>query len=109
MLAVGALSRAEVHGNAVLNDLILFQDFVENAQRPPAVDHEIFGYNFKPIHNGAAGQYMLVMRDSQPDSDSVVCVSIKPICRHIQDSIEVSDAGSRVITRLDSQHRRVGN
>src|SRR6202041_1739913 len=88
MLAVGALSRAEVHGNAVLNDLILFQDFVENAQRPPTIDHEIFGYNFEPIHNGSTGQNMLVMGDSQPDADSVVCVSVEPICWHIQNSIE---------------------
>src|ERR1700721_1178452 len=92
MLAVGALRRAEVHGNAVLNDFVLFQDFVENAQRAPAVDHEIFGYNFEPIHNGLAGQNMLVMGDSQPDADSVVCVSVKPICWHIKDSMEAPGA-----------------
>src|SRR6202451_4082753 len=78
MLSVGALSRAKVHGNTVLNDFILFQDFVENSQRAPTIDHEIFGYNFEPIYNGSAGQDMLGMRNSQTDSDSVVCGTGEP-------------------------------
>ena len=64
MLAIGAFRRAEIHRDAVLHHFVLFQNLIEDAQRASAVDHEIFGYDFEPIHDGLARKNMMVMRGS---------------------------------------------
>src|SRR5260370_22356627 len=51
-------------------------------QRPPAVNHEVLGNNFKPVHHRLARQYMLVMRCAPLDSDPVLRQPIKPIRWH---------------------------
>src|SRR5580704_5924214 len=82
MLAIGTFGRTEVHRDAVLHDFVLFQNLVEDAQRAPAVNHEIFGYDFEPIHDGLTGKNVVVMRGAQTDPDSVVRVAVKAIGRH---------------------------
>src|SRR5580704_284648 len=84
MLAIGALGRAEVHGDAVLHDFILFQNLIEDAQRSSAVNHEIFRDDFEPIHDGLARKNMVVMGGTQADPDSVVRVAVKAIGRHLR-------------------------
>src|ERR1700684_2779096 len=82
MLAIRAFGRAEVHRDAVLHHFVLFQNLIENAQRASAINHEIFGYDFEPVHDGLARENMMVMRGAQTDPDPVICVAIKPIGRH---------------------------
>src|ERR1700691_1426684 len=82
MLAIRAFGRAEVHRDAVLHHFVLFQYLIEDAQRPPAINHEIFGYDFKPIHNGLARQNVMVVRRTQTYPDSVIRVAVKPMGRH---------------------------
>src|ERR1700684_864073 len=84
MLAIRAFGRAEVHRDAVLYHFVLFQYLIEDAQRAPAINHEIFGYDFEPIHNRLARQNVVVVRRTQTDPDSVVRVSVKPISRHFR-------------------------
>src|SRR5271155_3881225 len=84
MLAIGALGRAEVHRDAVLHDFILLQNLIEDAQRASAVNHEIFRYDFEPIHDGLARKNVMVMRRAQTDPNSVIRVAVKAIGRHIQ-------------------------
>ena len=82
MFAIGALGGAEVHGDAVLHHFVLFQNLIEDAQRAPAINHEIFGYDFEPIHYGLARKNVLIMRGAQTDPDSVIRVAVKAIGRH---------------------------
>jgi hypothetical protein len=56
----------------VLHDAVLFKDLVEHFQRAPAVAHEIFRNDFKPIHRRLLGQNVVVMRHAQADADAVI-------------------------------------
>src|ERR1700751_2107180 len=82
MFGVQGLSRAEVHRNAVLNDSILFQNLVEDAQRPAAIDYVVLRYNFEPVDNRFSLQNVPVVRYPQADDDPVISESIESICRH---------------------------
>src|ERR1700722_11555907 len=82
MLAVGALGRTKVHRDAVLHHFVLFQDLIENAQRASAVNHEIFGYDFKPVHDGLAREDVVVMRGAQSDPDAVLGKIVKCVGWH---------------------------
>jgi hypothetical protein len=62
----------------------LFQNLIEDAQRASAVNHEIFRYDFEPIHDGLARKNMVVMGGTQTDSDSVIRVAVKAIGRHLR-------------------------
>jgi hypothetical protein len=62
----------------------LFQNLIEDAQRASAVNHEIFRYDFEPIHDGFARKNMVVMGGTQTDSDSVIRVAVKAIGRHLR-------------------------
>src|SRR5277367_4134287 len=84
MFAIGALRGAEVHGNAVLHHFVLLQNLIEDAQWASAVNHEIFRYDFEPIHHGFARKNVVVMRRAQTDSDSVIRVAVKAIGRHLR-------------------------
>jgi uncharacterized protein YbjT (DUF2867 family) len=66
----------------VLHYFVLFQNLIEDAQRASAVNHEIFRYDFEPIHDGLARQDVMVMGGTQADPDSVVRVAVKAIGRH---------------------------
>ena len=55
VFAIGFFSGAEVHGHAMLDDFIAFEDLVEDLKRTAAVDHEIFGNDFEPIDTWVCG------------------------------------------------------
>src|SRR6266568_4732523 len=79
MFAINPVRRTEVHGNTVLNDAILLQDLIEDAQRTAAVDHEIFRKNLEPVHDRFSREDMMVVRGTQANSNAVVRESIKAI------------------------------
>jgi hypothetical protein len=66
----------------MLYNFVLLQDLVEDVQRPPAVNHEIFGDDFKPVDHWFAGENMLVVRGSKADPNSVIGEPVKTIPRH---------------------------
>src|SRR6266446_2151257 len=82
VFAVGLLSRAEIHRDAVLHDFVLVEDPIQDVQRPPAIDHEILRDNLKPVDNGLARKNMVVVRSTQANPYSVICKPIKAISRH---------------------------
>src|SRR3954462_2428056 len=86
MLAIRFLRGTEIHGHAVLYDFVLFQNLIEDLQRTPAIDHEIFRDYFEPIDQWLAAQDVVVMRRAQSDADSVVCKSVETIPRHCKSS-----------------------
>src|SRR5882724_11299042 len=79
MFAVNPVRRTEVHGNAVLNDAVLIQDLIEDAQRTAAVDHEIFRNNLEPVDDRLTREDVIVVRRTQANANAVVRKSIKPI------------------------------
>src|SRR5271166_3844994 len=84
MLPIRAFRGAEVHRDAMLYNFVLFQNLIENAQRTSAINHEIFGYDFEPVHNRLARKNVVVMLRAQTDPDSVVRVAVKAIGRHLR-------------------------
>src|SRR5436305_559964 len=82
MLAIGLFRGPKIHGYAVLYDFVLLQDFVEDVQRTPAIDHEILGNNLEPIADRLARQNMVVVRRAQANPDSIFSESVKAICGH---------------------------
>ena len=82
MLPVEFISRAEIHRYPVLDDMILFEDRIENFQGPAPVDHEILGNDLKPIDDRLFRENVPVMWDAQADPYAVFCESVEGICRH---------------------------
>ena len=82
MFAVKLVRRAKVDGNSVLDDPVLFQDRIEDFKRAPTIDHEVLGDDFEPIDDRFLLENMPVVRHPQPDSDSVIRVAVKKVCRH---------------------------
>src|SRR5260370_42494551 len=66
----------------MLHYFVLLEYLIQNMQRPSAVDHEIFGDDFKPVDNRLAGKDVIIVRRPQADPNSVIRKSIKPIFRH---------------------------
>ena len=66
MLAIGALGRTEVHRDAVLHHFVLLENLIEDAQRASAINHEIFGDDFEPIHHRLARKNVMVVRERRP-------------------------------------------
>jgi hypothetical protein len=66
----------------VLHHAILIEDLIEDLQRPSAVNHEIFRDDLEPVHHRLLLKNMAVVRDTQANSDAIVCVSVKSIRRH---------------------------
>src|SRR5216683_1736196 len=65
-------------------------------QRPSAVDHEIFGDDFKPVHNRLAGKDVIIVRRPQADPNSIIRKSIKAIFRHASlQGIKVGEGQNR--------------
>src|SRR4029077_8980613 len=83
MLTIERLSGAEIHGDSVLHYTIAFQNLVQDVERPAAINHEIFGNHFKPVNHRFLFENMIVMRDAQPNADTVIFVSVEAICGHI--------------------------
>src|ERR1700751_2333925 len=82
MLAIRLFRRTEVHRDAVLHDFVLVENLIQDAQRTPAVNHEIFGYDFEPIHYGLARENMVIMWGAQTDSDAVIGKIVENVCWH---------------------------
>ena len=82
MLAIERLRRTEIHGDAVLHDLVLFENLVEHCQRPATVDHVIFRDDLKPVDERLPLKNVLVVGNAQADSNSVFGESVEAICRH---------------------------
>src|SRR5579863_1078456 len=82
MLAIRFFRRTEVHRNTVLDHFVLFENLIEDAQRASAVNHEVFGYDFEPVHDGLAREDMVIVRGAQTDPDSVIRVAVEAIGRH---------------------------
>ena len=72
MLAIRAVGRAEIHGDAVLHHAVLLEDLVEHVERPAAVDHEVLRDDLEPVDHGLLSQDVLVVRHAQTDADAVV-------------------------------------
>jgi len=84
LLPVGPVRRPEIHRNAVLHDLILFQDLIEDVQRSRAADHKILRDNFEPVHDGLSSQNVIVVPGAQPESDALVSEVVESIRRHVE-------------------------
>src|ERR1044071_2742563 len=82
MISIELLGRAEIHGHAVLNHAISFEDLIEDRLRASAPGHEFVRDDLEPINHGFAFENVPVMRNSQPDSDSVFGEAVEGICRH---------------------------
>src|SRR6185437_1664106 len=82
MLAIRLFRRTEIHRHAVLHDFVLFQNLIEDLQRAPAIDHEIFRNDLEPIDHRFTAQDVIVVRRAQPNPDPILRKSIKPIRRH---------------------------
>ena len=83
MAAVQRVRRSKIGGYTVLDDAVLFQDGVKDFQGTSAIDKEIFGDDFKPIHHRLFLQDMPVVRDAEADSDSVIRLAVEGIGWHV--------------------------
>ena len=72
MFAIRFFRRAEVHRDAMLHHFVLLQNLIQDAQRTPAINHEIFGDDFEPIHHGLAREDVVVVRSAQTDPNAVI-------------------------------------
>ena len=66
----------------MLNYLVLVEDLVKDVQRTSAIDHVIFGDDFKPADDRLFLKDVVVVRNAKADSDSEIFESIKAIGRH---------------------------
>ena len=82
VFAVERLSGAEVHGDAVLDDAVLFEDLVEDFEGAASVDHVIFGDDLKPVDEGLLGEDVIVVRDAKADSDTVIREAVEAVGWH---------------------------
>ena len=74
--------RTEVHGDAMLHDAILLEDLIENGQRTTGIDHEVLRDDFEPIYHRLAGKNVLIVRNAQANSDTVILKRIEAIAGH---------------------------
>jgi hypothetical protein len=83
MFAIRLVRGAEVHGDAMLDDAVLLEDFVEYLKGPAPIDHEILRDDLKPIHDRFLLKDMPVMRHAQADPDAVFGVIVKWVGGHL--------------------------
>jgi hypothetical protein len=83
MFAVGWLDGAEVHGDAVLDDAVTFEDLIEDLERAAAVDHVVFGDDLEPVDDGLFGEDVVVVRDAKADPYAVVAETVEAIGWHV--------------------------
>ncbi len=98
MIAIQRIGRAQVHGDAMLDNAVLLQDLVEHVERTPAIDHEVFRDDLEPVGGRFARQDVLVMRHAQTDADPVIGKIVEAVRRHglegnggLKDQPSVSD------------------
>ena len=63
MLAVQRLGGSEIHRDAVLHHVVLFQNLVENRERASPIHHVVFGDDLEPAYYGLPFEDVLVMRN----------------------------------------------
>jgi hypothetical protein len=63
-----ALRAAGIESHAVLNDLVLIEDGVQNGEWPATAHHEIFGNDLEPIDGGFLTEDLIVVRHAQADA-----------------------------------------
>src|SRR5260370_42426091 len=66
----------------MLYDPVLIEYSIQNVQRPSAANHEIFGYDFKPVDDWLARENVLVMRRPQANPNPVLRKAVEPVRRH---------------------------
>jgi hypothetical protein len=84
VFAIQRLSRAKVHGDSVLHNTVLLEDLVQDLQWPPTIHHVVFGDDFKPPDDGFALKDVVVMRDAQADSHSVIGERVEAVRGHVR-------------------------
>jgi hypothetical protein len=89
----------------VLYDFVLVQDLIEDSQRASAIDHEILGYDFEPIHHGLARKNVVVVRGAQSDPDAVLGKIVKSVGWH-QISVHSNKEGPAKLTGPPNSHGR---
>src|SRR5208282_1507195 len=82
VLAIQRSDGTEVHRYAMLNHPVLLQYLVQHCEWPAAVDHKIFGNDLKPVHHWFPGKNVVVVRDAQPDTYTILCEIVKSIGGH---------------------------
>jgi hypothetical protein len=82
MLTIQRLGRAKVHGNSVLNDLVLLEDLIKDMQRASAVEHIVLRDDLEPADDRLLIQNVVVMRNAKADPDSEIFEHVKAVGRH---------------------------
>ena len=82
MFCVKLVRRTKID-STVLDDPVLFQIESEDFEWTPAIDHEVFGDDFEPIHvDWFLLENMPIVRHAETNSDFVVRVAVEGVCRH---------------------------
>src|SRR6516164_3361048 len=95
MFAIQLFGGAEIHGHAMLHHFVLLENLFQDLERPPAINHEIFRDNFEPIARRFFRQDVVIVRDAQPDPDTVRREAIEPIRRHSASSSPAGESRPR--------------
>ena len=66
----------------MLDDAVLLENLVEDAERPATVDHVVFRNDLKPVDDRFLFQDVPVVGNAQADADSVLGVAVETIGRH---------------------------
>src|SRR5260370_372253 len=82
VLAVQRLGRAKVHRDTVLHGAIALQNLIEHFEWAPAIDHEVFRDDLKPVDDRFLFEDVIVMGYPQADADTVIRISVKAIRGH---------------------------
>jgi hypothetical protein len=82
MLGIGRGDGAEVHGDAVLDHAILFEDSIERGQRAPASIMKFSEMISNQSTTGLREKMCSVVRNAEADSDAVILKRIETIAGH---------------------------
>jgi hypothetical protein len=96
VLTVKRLRRAEIHGDAMLNDPVLIKDLIEHLERASAIHHVVLRDDLEPIDHGLLRKDVVVMRDSKPDTDTVVGESVEAVGWHRELLVRDKEGGWRL-------------
>jgi hypothetical protein len=66
----------------MLDDSILIENLIENMERAATIHHVVLRDDLEPVDDRFLLEYVLVMRDSQTNSHTVLGEPIEPICCH---------------------------
>ena len=66
----------------MLHNSVALKNLIEHCQRAPGIDHVIFRDDFEPVHHRLARKNVLVVRNAETDSDTVILKRIESITGH---------------------------